>query len=315
MKKLMNAAFGMFLTALMVSAPLHGVRARVKKVEAPIERVTKGVSALEQIMDQVKLIVEFEDPTALAHAKKQLTSLMGNKALNPKIKDVIKEDIEIVEKTTESSRKAAQEAYDRLNVVAKQVEAQANVVAAIEEGAALVKNAPKDAKEEAIKTAQEKIEKAQEEQGWLQYLYTGAKRIITAPVNYVFGEESSKAKTAFYATVGAAVLAAGAYGVSSYRVTSDPMKNVNKLVRDRLESNLNEWVVLEKKAKALYEDLKELDPKNETLKEARSRADIFYDFKIVPVYEALIKSGVITVKQYNDFQESITGIRPFEWYF
>ena len=174
------------------------MKSKAKKVEAPIELVTKGVSALDQIMDQVKLIVEFEDPTSLSHAKKQLISFMNSKALNPKIKDVIKDDIEIIElHYRNASRKAARQAYDRLKVVAKQVEAQANVVAAIEEGAALVKNAHNDEKAEAIRVAQEKIKEAQEEQGWLQYLYTGAKRVITAPVNYVFGKKVLRQKQHF----------------------------------------------------------------------------------------------------------------------
>ncbi len=61
------------------------------------------------------------------------------------------------------------------------------------------------------------VEKAQKEkQGIIGRWSSKAKKMVTKPVNYVFGEESSYAKTAFYTVVGAAILAVGTYGTYRY---------------------------------------------------------------------------------------------------
>lgn len=44
-----------------------------------------------------------------------------------------------------------------------------------------------------------------------QNTYIKAKKLITTPINYIFGEEDSDAKTAFYAAVGTFFLGTGAY--------------------------------------------------------------------------------------------------------
>jgi len=117
----MNGVLVVLLVITVGSASLHGMKSRVRKVESPIERVTKEVSLLDQIMEQAKLIVEFEGPKSLLEAKKQLISLMNSKELDVKIKNVIKDDVEIIKETTEANRKLSQEAYDRLIIIVKQI--------------------------------------------------------------------------------------------------------------------------------------------------------------------------------------------------
>jgi hypothetical protein len=60
--------------------------------------------------------------------------------------------------------------------------------------------------------AEDKTEKTEKKQNFA----ARAQRVITAPVDYIFGEESSYAKTAFYGVVGTAIVATGAYGVYRY---------------------------------------------------------------------------------------------------
>src|ERR1700689_4540855 len=69
--------------------------------------------------------------------------------------------------------------------------------------------------ETVVEESFEQVEREQE-QGFAVRMYAKAQRMVTAPVDYVFGEESSYAKTAFYGVVSAAVLATGAYGVYRY---------------------------------------------------------------------------------------------------
>lgn len=86
----------------------------------------------------------------------------------------------------------------------------------------MVQNTSPDELKETIEQAQQKIEDAkQKEQGFMGRMYSKAKRFVTAPVDYVFGKEESYLKTAFYAAVGLAVVAAATYGGYQYGV-NDP---------------------------------------------------------------------------------------------
>ena len=66
-----------------------------------------------------------------------------------------------------------------------------------------------------------------ENQGFVARICDKAQRIVTMPVNYVFGEKDSYAKKTFYVVVGGAVLVVAGY--SSYRYFyGNLMKQVKK---------------------------------------------------------------------------------------
>lgn len=183
-----------------------------KKTEAILKKVDKEMSLLGQIIEEVDVIVDSTDQSERTQAKKQLKHLMENKDLDEKIKDAIQNDIEIIKKFKTKTKKELHEARQRLFIIDDQINSQANVIDAIAQATKMIENASPEELEQVIAQAKEKIEQAEaEKQGLLARIYTQAKRMVTAPVNYVFGEESSSAKTAFYATVGFAVTAAAGY--------------------------------------------------------------------------------------------------------
>jgi hypothetical protein len=219
MKSLKNCFWGVFLVLAITGQPLHGVQGEGSTVEAVVESVDQKISLLDQIIHHATNIVDFPNRGNRSRSKKELTKLMNNKELDAKIKDAIKSDIEIIKngKTTY----AVNAAFQRLLATYNKINAQANVVDTIAKATEMVKNASPEELEETIAQAGKKVEEAQEEeQGIMGRWYSKAKRMVTKPVNYVFGEESSYAKTAFYAAVGAAILAAGTYAAYQYGVGS-----------------------------------------------------------------------------------------------
>jgi len=204
---------GLFLATTAASMPLHAMKAE-KKVAASVERVDKEMSLLERIVAQANIVVDGADQQARIEAKKELTKLMKSKELDAKIKDAIKDDIKIIKNPR--SKREMHEARIRLLNTYGEIDSQANVVEAIAQATKMVENASPEEFDAVLIEAKKMVEAAEEEQGFAARMYAKAKRIVTAPVNYVFGEESSKAKTAFYAAVGLAVLSAGAYVAYQY---------------------------------------------------------------------------------------------------
>lgn len=204
--------FAIFLYVAGIMQPLYGAQAVVKTVQMSIEKVDKEISLLDKIIEQANIIVDGADQKIRNQAKKELIALMKNKDLDSKIKQAINDDIEIIKKS--KTQRELDAARTRLLNTYTKINSQANVVETIAKATAMVKNASPENLKETIAQAKEKIEKAEEEQqstmGWW---YAKAKRMVTAPVDYVFGEESSYAKTAFYGAIGLAVLAAGTVGM------------------------------------------------------------------------------------------------------
>lgn len=68
--------------------------------------------------------------------------------------------------------------------------------------------------ETAIDTINQQI--SREDQGFLARTYDKAQRIVSVPVDYVFGEKDSYAKKTFYVVAGGAILAVGGYSLYRY---------------------------------------------------------------------------------------------------
>lgn len=219
MKKLKNIIGISFLSLVLGVLPLQGSQG-VQSAEIAVEQVDKKMSLLDQIMQQVQITITSEDKTTRQQAKKELTRLMKHKDLDATIKKAIESDIKVIKNPLTRSESDA--AYQRLLSTYKKVNARANIVDATVEATEMVQNASPEDLEETIAQAKQKIEEAeQEEQGFMARMYTKAKRFVTAPVDYVFGKEASYAKTAFYAAVGFAVAAAGAYVYKTYGKKDD----------------------------------------------------------------------------------------------
>ncbi|HSC25278.1 MAG TPA: hypothetical protein VLB80_03635 [Candidatus Babeliales bacterium] len=134
---------------------------------------------LDQIMENAQLIVKSSDLKSRQEAKIELAELLQGEALDEKIKLAIKNDIQIIQQTTDKNIQASQEAYTRLVDITNQIKAQAAHIIA--------------ATKEAIKKAQQKIEDAkQNQQSMIEYLYSRVKGFVTTPLNYVFGQKESE---------------------------------------------------------------------------------------------------------------------------
>jgi len=210
----MNAIGKNFLWILFmvgIMSPLYSAQ-EGKKTEAILKRVDKEMSILDEIIEKVDIIVDSSDESGRIQAKKQLKHLMDNKDLDETIKNAIRNDIEIIKKFKTKTKKELHEARQRLFIIDDQINSQANVIDAIAQATKMIENASPEELDQVIAQAKEKIEQAEtEKQGFFGRAYAKAKRIITAPVNYVFGEESSRAKTIFYTAVGLAIAAAAGY--------------------------------------------------------------------------------------------------------
>jgi hypothetical protein len=235
MKSSIKVIVGLFLMMVIVSMSVHVVKAGEKDVEMFVEQ---EMSLLDRIVEQACIVVDFKDQKARFGAKKELTKLMKKKELNKTIKAAIKDDVEVIKNS--KTKRELYAARHRLIIIANEIRAKADVIVATAEATEMVQNALPEDLEKTIAQAKKKIEEAEKaEQGMMTRLYVRAKRMVTDPVDYVFGEESSMAKTAFYAAVGLAASAAVVYSAYQYGVGSPTeMPKVSPVA---------DWRVLEKK--------------------------------------------------------------------
>src|SRR5438045_2703062 len=123
------------------------------------------------------------------------------------------------------------DARDRLIAAINSIIAQANVVEVMEEGTTKVDLATTpEAKDQSIKENIQNVQIAQakaDEASMMNRIIAGVKTTVSMPGDYIFGPERTKAKTAFEATVGAAVLGALAY--LSYTYAPGAMEYVKDL--------------------------------------------------------------------------------------
>ena len=246
MNKVIKNLFGLFLVAVVAIMPLQGMENKVGQgVEASAANVAQEISLLDQILELAGRVLEAEDNKSRSVAKKELAHLIGSKELSIKIKELIKDDVAIIQKTTNKTIEASQEAYNHLLDVIASINAQANVIVITQQATRMVQNAPEGEKLAVMQLAYQKIQKATKAaQNIAISVYSGAKGMVTRPVNYVFGKEDSTAKTAFYATVGVLVLASGAYGSYRYGVDatdkrlSSPIRFLTQELDSEVQKNL-----------------------------------------------------------------------------
>lgn len=214
MKDRIKNYISFFVIAFAITS-LHAMeQAAVKKevatAQAIAQEVSKDISLLDQIVDQAEIIVNTKNSKERGAAKKELTRLMNHKDLDQKVKAAIEKDIKIIQ--NKSTSKDTHDALVRLLAISDKMEAEANAIAVAAQSAKAIETASPEELERVVAEAQKNMQEAdqeiKEEQGMVRRLYSRAKRLVTAPVDYVFGEESSKAKTAFYAAVGMAATAA-----------------------------------------------------------------------------------------------------------
>jgi len=270
MRNLKNISFGIFLLLAVVTQS-YGAQAVVKTAQISAEKVDRKMSLLDQIIEQANMVVDGTDQKIRHQAKRELVSLMKRKDLDVKIKDAIQDDIEAIKNA--KTKRALHAARIRLLNTYTKINSQANVVETIAEATAMVKNAAPENVEETIAQAKEKIEKAEEEQqSTMGRWYAKAKRMVTAPVDYVFGEESSYAKTAFYGAIGVAALAAGAYGMYNLSEQSSPKYSEPEpgLMGDVLKANqldvVNDFMDASKKELSLKRTATQMEDSIESAK-------------------------------------------------
>jgi hypothetical protein len=229
MKKIIpKIILGIFATVIMTNEIAANNRTRAplqrkKRVaeESPAMQVGKEVSILDQIAEQARVIVKAKGTkravdTTRSKARNELSRLMKDKDLEPKIKDLIASDIAIIQKTNFQNEAESKLAYKRLIATINAMDTEANVIDTIEEGRMAIERAPIHMKQEVLEQAVKNVQVAEaqaEEASNLNRMINGVKSTLAAPGNYFFGEQRSKAKTAFEATVGVLTLAAIAYGV------------------------------------------------------------------------------------------------------
>src|SRR5581483_3780924 len=198
-------------------------RASNKKVvapESPADIVNKEVASYDQIAEQARKMVEAKGERKAKEkvwsvGRKELTRLMNSKDLDPEKIKLIKDDVETIKKISFGNENPAKEAYKRLVIAIDAINKQANVVDTIEEGRIAIERAPEHMKAEVTEEQVKKVQIAEaeaEEAGMLNRMVNGVKGALAAPGNYLFGEERTKAKTAFEATVGALALGGALYG-------------------------------------------------------------------------------------------------------
>jgi hypothetical protein len=200
----------------------RGTRKKVVAQESPAAKVSTQVDLLDQIVKQIDIIAKPGISTAEhSKAKTELNKLMKDRSLDARVKDVISKDISIL--TASKSRrvseadhqKSMRDARDRLIAAINSIIKQANVVEVMEEGTTRVELATTpEAKDQIIKENIQNVQIAQakaDEASMMNRIIAGVKTTVAMPGDYIFGPERTKAKTAFEATVGAAVLGALAY--------------------------------------------------------------------------------------------------------
>src|SRR5258708_3916706 len=129
LNKVIKNLCGIFLVAVVAIMLLKGIVNKVSKsVEAPAAHVDQEDLLLDKIVEQAAHVVGAEDNKSRSVAKKELGRLMGSKELDTKIKELIKDDVAVIQKTTDKTAEASQKAYNHvLNVIAS-IDAQANVI-------------------------------------------------------------------------------------------------------------------------------------------------------------------------------------------
>src|SRR5690348_5055517 len=112
--KNLKISIGLLFLALAISPDLLQAEYEVKEsTQEVIEQIDKKMSLFEDIMAEVTMIVVPSTQTARrTQAKKELTRLMKSKELNVQIKDLIKDDIEVIK--TPTSQDVLVSAYQRL---------------------------------------------------------------------------------------------------------------------------------------------------------------------------------------------------------
>jgi len=313
MKNLKNILGLLFLAVAFVGQPLYSLQAQAKGVNAFVKRVDKEMSLLDRIVEQVDIIVDGTDQEARTQARKELKKLMESEELDAKIKDAIKDDIKIIKSPRTTTRRRLYDARIRLLDTYAEIDSQANLVEAIAHATKMVENASPEELDAVLLEAKEIIEKAEDEQqGTLGRWYTKAKRMVTSQVNYVFGEESSYAKTAFYAAAGVALLAAGAYvglhgidKIKEYR--QDPplmltMQEWTPQFKASIKEKFGDDPEVQKEG--LREMLKDLEPKKILLEKERNLLKKEYSAlekqseKLIEQEKGLRSEGIIN--QWND---------------
>ena len=214
------------LIAVTSIAQIDALGRRAKKaVESPAAQVSKEVSVLDQIVEQARIIVQATGSKAhktRATAKVELTKLM--KQLDPSVSDIISDDINTIKAIgkTADSKKAGQEAYERLVAAVNSMNAQANVVSTMEEGRNAIDRAPANMKKEVAAEQMQNVKAAQEEAakaGMMQRVIANVKEGFGNAVDYIFGKEKSKAEIALKAAIGAVVVGGAAY--VAYQLTPE----------------------------------------------------------------------------------------------
>src|SRR5436190_22055138 len=123
MKKV-KIIIGLLFLAIIVPVYSSQSAPEVKEsTQEVIEQIDKKMSLFEDIMAEVTMIVDPSTQTArLTQAKKELTRLMKHSALSVQIKDMIKDDIEIIK--TAETRDELVSAYQRLFDIYQKIKAQ-----------------------------------------------------------------------------------------------------------------------------------------------------------------------------------------------
>src|SRR5436190_11631059 len=168
MKNITNKAYIMLIIAATMILQIDAGettrrrgRRRTMSVETAVAQVVTEVSVLDQIIEQAKIMVEAKGATARKtriEAKKQIEALM--KDLDPKVRDVIYDDIEIIKKTSTRNKVDSQKAFERLIATVNSINAQANVVMAMDQGLKAIEQAPADMKQQVIAQTVQNVQTA-----------------------------------------------------------------------------------------------------------------------------------------------------------
>ncbi len=210
-------------------APRKGSRMaqqKGKKVvaqESPAVQVNEELSTIDKIMEQIKRIIKSSGETARktrAEAKTKINKFM--KDLEPQIKQAIEEDVQIILGTTDKNKAEAKEAYNRIIETVNIINAQADVINALDNANRAIKLAPAEMKEQVIAEQVQNVQAAEakaEEMGMMARMTGRVKSALAAPGNYFFGEQRTALKTAVEVTVGLA--ATGLLTLAAYKLTPE----------------------------------------------------------------------------------------------
>jgi len=227
MKKITNKAYIMLAIAatmiLQVDAGETKKRVRRRRtmsVETAVAQVDTEVSVLDQIIEQAKIMVETTGSVARKtriETKKQIEALM--KDLDPKVRDVIYDDIEIIKKTSAKTKMDSQKAFERLIATVNSINAQANVVMAMDQGLKAIEQAPENMKQQVIAQTVKNVQAADAQANQASYMsrvISGVKGVLSMPGDYIFNNERTTLRTALEVAAGLVFTAGAAYGAYQY---------------------------------------------------------------------------------------------------